>query len=921
MQYVDKNERERKKNINLSKNNLEFPLELEASPLIAKKLKKKAINLKFTERKFEEYAQQSEDFRAQSELLLRYGCKCQLFFQRKFVLSNKQFTNCYISVSDEANDQLVLVDIQENKAELIDIFKVGMLQGGRSWNISKQKQTKISDDKELWLSVYYEKSKMGIMLQFEKKETRDMMWCGFQELVQYHKKKKQNREENSTYDEVISELKSNQDEQMFNFKDTKDIISRLQLKISRKYLESIYKNISQNEKKQKQKENEIQKISKRQLEKFIKTLVTHPEIYPIFEFYNGQTVRDLDQYTMNIDQFKHFLKTEQFENWNQKELQSVFTFLSTENYSDKLSFIGFGRLIFSKKNTLFDPNKCKYPQDMDQPITNYYINSAKNIYSCNLDLGAYYHFPEASGSEYEEEWEDKYKPIFFALQKGVKFFEIEIWDGDKNGPVIQYGHCMTSKLYLSEMVAKLMKHVFTNNPYPFWLSIETHCSEQQNEMAIQILKNIIGNNNLFILPKNYQDELKYRSPNSLKYKIILTGTIASWTIDDTHELQQKNVVLDNIDNEMQVMEQQDQQLAKQKKKNIQLFLSQKKNLQKPKLKQYLEDKNATNKQENMSLNSDDEDKKGSVYENEEINQQKLISQQQQAIKQKQQQQQKNSIVKDLSGYKLTSGLQQIYGFYTHSIKGQENPSLYEIYEIKLSHLHDYLESGGDPQLLQDTVAKKHEDLIQFTKQFLLKVRPNGKKIDSNNFNPVMGFKVGAQFIISHPQTFDVSSLVYQAKFQENNGIGYVLKPPEFRDSNSSMQRSQKINVILKVVSGYQLRTLKQESVNPQVEVLVIQPSQRDSLMFQTKIVEENNFNPLWKSNNAWKFQVEQPDISFLVFQAISVGKGQKHLLGWFAMPCNALRQGYRVVPLRDEHFCTIQNSYLLIHSEVSPRQL
>lgn len=75
-----------------------------------------------------------------------------------------------------------------------------------------------------------------------------------------------------------------------------------------------------NEQKAKKKDNELPKIGKRQLEKFIKGLMIHQEIFQIFEQYNLQTVRDLDQYSMSIDQFKHFLKTEQFENWNQKDL-------------------------------------------------------------------------------------------------------------------------------------------------------------------------------------------------------------------------------------------------------------------------------------------------------------------------------------------------------------------------------------------------------------------------------------------------------------------------------------------------------------------------------------------------------------------------------------------------------------------------
>lgn len=50
---------------------------------------------------------------------------------------------------------------------------------------------------------------------------------------------------------------------------------------------------------------------------------------------------------------------------------------------------------------------------MDQPITNYYINSARNMYSANLDFENYFHFPNVDKSGVE--WSNKYKFIYFAI--------------------------------------------------------------------------------------------------------------------------------------------------------------------------------------------------------------------------------------------------------------------------------------------------------------------------------------------------------------------------------------------------------------------------------------------------------------------------------------------------------------------------
>lgn len=34
-------------------------------------------------------------------------------------------------------------------------------------------------------------------------------------------------------------------------------------------------------------------------------------------------------------------------------------------------------------------------------------------------------------------------------------------------------------------------------------------------------------------------------------------------------------------------------------------------------------------------------------------------------------------------------------------------------------------------------------------------------------------------------------------------------------------------------------------------------------------------------------------------------------MGWYTLPCDCIRPGYRVVPLKDHKFNTIKNSYLM----------
>ena len=43
---------------------------------------------------------------------------------------------------------------------------------------------------------------------------------------------------------------------------------------------------------------------------------------------------------------------------------------------------------------------------------------------------------------------------------------------------------------------------------------------------------------------------------------------------------------------------------------------------------------------------------------------------------------------------------------------------------------------------------------------MTKIQPAGKKMDNLNFDVVNAFALGCQFIMNHPHTFDINSLIY-----------------------------------------------------------------------------------------------------------------------------------------------------------------
>lgn len=59
---------------------------------------------------------------------------------------------------------------------------------------------------------------------------------------------------------------------------------------------------------------------------------------------------------------------------------------------------------------------------MNRPINEYYINCAKNIYHANFDILT---MNKIAGVD--EGNNEKYFPLLYALRRGVRYIEFEVW--------------------------------------------------------------------------------------------------------------------------------------------------------------------------------------------------------------------------------------------------------------------------------------------------------------------------------------------------------------------------------------------------------------------------------------------------------------------------------------------------------------
>uniref|UniRef100_A0AAQ6A4J9 Phosphoinositide phospholipase C n=1 Tax=Amphiprion ocellaris TaxID=80972 RepID=A0AAQ6A4J9_AMPOC len=239
-----------------------------------------------------------------------------------------------------------------------------------------------------------------------------------------------------------------------------------------------------------------------EIEIFCRELLRRPELDAVFIRYsaNGCVLSTVD--------LRDFLK-DQEEDSSLIHAQSLILTYELNEWAQKNQFMtpnGFTMYMLSKENCVFNLEHARVYQDMTHPLAHYFISSSHNTYLTKDQL---------TGDSSTE-------PYIRALNHGCRCVELDCWDGDKGEPVIYHGHTLTSKVPFVEVIETINEYAFKASPYPLILSLENHCSVEQQTVMARHLKSILGNK-LLIKPLSGLDNRCLPSPEALKGKILVKG--------------------------------------------------------------------------------------------------------------------------------------------------------------------------------------------------------------------------------------------------------------------------------------------------------------------------------------------------------------------------------------------------------------
>lgn len=169
-----------------------------------------------------------------------------------------------------------------------------------------------------------------------------------------------------------------------------------------------------------------------------------------------------------------------------------------------LTLADFRQLLQDASNSAVD-SRAVAPQqgDFSHPLSHYWISCSHNTYLVGDQLTS-----RASVHMYRR-----------VLLEGCRCIEVDICDGADGEPQVTHVHALTSRVKLVDVLRAIDETAFVTSPLPVVISVEMHCSSEQQKKCSALVRAIFGSK--LLLP----DELDRLSPPAALTPAALAGRI------------------------------------------------------------------------------------------------------------------------------------------------------------------------------------------------------------------------------------------------------------------------------------------------------------------------------------------------------------------------------------------------------------
>ncbi|KAH6601234.1 hypothetical protein BASA50_001758 [Batrachochytrium salamandrivorans] len=642
-------------------------------------------------------------------------------------------------------------------------------------------------------------------------------------------------------------------------------------------------------------------------EKLYNMLRFRPDIAEIF----SETARAHSSH-ITPEEFENFLLNVQKIDWSLDRCRETYEKFKAPE-SGVMDIDHFSAFLISARNSILKKSHQAIFQDMTRPLCDYFINTSHNTYLLGDQLTG----------------ESSVEGYIRALQRGCRCVELDCWDGPAGQPVIYHGRTLTTRLLFHDAVEAISKYAFVASSYPLILSLEIHCSADQQQVIARILRDAFGES-LLLAPVRNDSILP--SPLDLLKKVIIKGKIGNsgkdgdeiyvGTDDDTADADVGGTPPGNAN------------------ASVGMLLRGRPPLSSATLPYSSAPTRSSSVSATQGSQSTVQQSGTTIVADSTTSATSATSSSPSTANTASHAKPKVVITKALEAL-----IVYCKGVSLHS-------STLPLLPLRFDCMYSFSERTANT-----LIQKQREKLSLLSVSHLSRVYPSIIRITSSNMDPVPLWMCGIQMVALNFQTFDRAMHLNQALFDINGRCGYVLKPKEmFRnatlpsstvDSTEIPLRSldkgalyrtdfsKPILLEITIISAQQLPkpndTVATDNISPCVEMEIIGGSNaalstaggvggigdlETNSKFRTSPVKSKMFSPVWKQRAV--FTVMLPAFAFLKFVVLDTDTKISKCIGTYCIFLASLEKGYRHVPLNNMQGERLRFSTLFVHVDMHP---